>query len=101
MVELGVQERVTTFTQSEFGQTLKWNGDGTDHSRGDVQAVLGGAVQRGSICGRYPVLEIHGQDDVRDGRMIPGFVVGPVPGDAGEVVRRARVSPHRRFNEVP
>ena len=30
-VELGVADKVTTFTASDFGRTLQFNGDGSDH----------------------------------------------------------------------
>jgi uncharacterized protein (DUF1501 family) len=72
-VELGVAERVTTFTQSDFGRTLTSNGDGSDHAWGGVQLVVGGAVRGRTIYGRYPVLAINGADDVGGGRMIPAI----------------------------
>ena len=64
-------ERVTAFTQSDFGRTLTSNGDGSDHAWGGVQLVVGGAVKGRTIYGRYPVLTINGADDVGGGRMIP------------------------------
>jgi len=70
-VELGVADRVTTFTESDFGRTLTSNGDGTDHAWGGIQLVAGGAVQGRTIYGSYPRLEINGPDDVGGGRIIP------------------------------
>ena len=70
-VELGIAEQVTTFTQSDFGRTLTSNGDGTDHAWGGNQIVVGGSVQGGDLYGRYPLLEIGGDEDVGGGRMIP------------------------------
>jgi uncharacterized protein (DUF1501 family) len=70
-VELGVAERVTAFTQSDFGRTLTSNGDGSDHAWGGVQLVVGGAVKGRTLYGRYPELTINGADDVGGGRMIP------------------------------
>ncbi len=70
-VELQVQDRVTTFTQSDFGRTLTSNGDGTDHAWGGNQLVVGGAVAGGDVYGSYPALEIGGPEDVGGGRMIP------------------------------
>ena len=70
-VELGVAEKVTTFTQSDFGRTLTSNGDGSDHAWGGVQLVVGGAVKGRTIYGRYPVLSINGPEDVGGGRFIP------------------------------
>ena len=75
--ELGVADRVTTFTHSDFGRTLTSNGDGTDHGWGGVQLVLGDAVRGRSFHGQYPVLRIgarlaaDGADDVGGGRFIP------------------------------
>ena len=45
-VELGVADKVTTFTASDFGRTLSSNADGSDHGWGSHQFVMGGAVQR-------------------------------------------------------
>jgi uncharacterized protein (DUF1501 family) len=69
--ELGLQDQVTTFTQSDFGRTLTSNGDGTDHGWGSHQVVMGGAVAGRRIVGTMPLLEIDGPDDVSGGRMIP------------------------------
>jgi uncharacterized protein (DUF1501 family) len=71
MTELGVGDRVTTFTQSDFGRTLTSNGDGTDHGWGSHQLVLGDAVRGRQIYGAMPRLEIGGPDDVDSGRIIP------------------------------
>jgi uncharacterized protein (DUF1501 family) len=74
-VELGIAERVTTFTQSDFGRTLTSNGDGTDHGWGGHQLVVGGAVRGREIYGRMPRLEIGGPDDASDGRIIPTLAI--------------------------
>jgi uncharacterized protein (DUF1501 family) len=76
-VELGVSDRVCSFTQSDFGRTLTSNGDGTDHAWGGVQLVMGDAVRGRSLVGNYPLLRIgarlgaDGADDVGGGRFIP------------------------------
>ena len=69
--ELGVQNDVTTFTQSDFGRTLTSNGDGTDHAWGGNQLVVGGSVAGREMYGTYPLLQINGPDDVGGGRLIP------------------------------
>ncbi|MCS6946493.1 MAG: DUF1501 domain-containing protein, partial [Steroidobacteraceae bacterium] len=70
-VEMGVQDAVTTFTQSDFGRTLTSNGDGSDHAWGGVQIVVGGSVRGQQIYGNYPLLAVGGPEDVGGGRFIP------------------------------
>ena len=42
---------------SEFGRTLKENGDGgTDHGHGSVVWLMGGPVHGGKVYGRWPGL---------------------------------------------
>ncbi len=69
--EIGISDRVVTFTQSDFGRTLTSNGDGTDHGWGAHQLVMGGPVLGRRIVGTMPVLEIDGPDDLTGGRVIP------------------------------
>jgi len=71
LAEMGMQQSVTLFTQSDFGRTLTSNGDGADHAWGGVQLVVGGAVRGATVYGHYPVLEIGSELDVGGGRFIP------------------------------
>ena len=70
-VELGVSEKVTTFTASDFGRTLSGNNDGSDHGWGSMHFVLGGAVNGQRYYGTAPVVANNGPDDVGQGRLLP------------------------------
>ncbi len=49
---------ITVVTMSEFGRTVKENGDrGTDHGHANVMFVLGGNVRGGQVYGQWPGLE--------------------------------------------
>jgi uncharacterized protein (DUF1501 family) len=72
-VQLGVADRVTAFTLSDFGRTFQpASGAGTDHAWGNHHLIVGGAVRGGDLYGRYPILALAGPDDAeREGRWIP------------------------------
>ena len=56
--EMGIADRVTSFTLSDFGRTLTSNGDGSDHGWGAHHFVLGGAVRGGTIYGSFPAIAL-------------------------------------------
>jgi uncharacterized protein (DUF1501 family) len=75
MGELGVANKVTTFTASDFGRTLSSNGDGSDHGWGGHHFVMGGAVQGGRYFGTAPSVSITSNDQVGQGRLLPSASV--------------------------
>jgi len=75
LTEIGVQDKVTTFTASDFGRTLVENGDGSDHGWGNHHFVLGGRVAGNRIYGNMPTLAVDGPNDSGDGRWIPSTSV--------------------------
>jgi uncharacterized protein (DUF1501 family) len=51
-------EDIVVVTMSEFGRTVKENGNrGTDHGHANIMFVLGGQVRGGRIYGHWPGLE--------------------------------------------
>jgi len=80
LTEVGVADRVTLFTASDFGRTLSSNGNGSDHAWGGNHLVMGGAVGGGKVygdaaAGRYPDFRNLAQIDTGQGRLIPGVSV--------------------------
>jgi uncharacterized protein (DUF1501 family) len=58
---------VTLVTMSEFGRTVKENGDrGTDHGHANVMFVMGGDVRGGKVYGDWPGLEQEQLYEERD-----------------------------------
>ncbi len=77
MEQLGLQDKVTVFTASDFGRTLPSNGQGSDHGWGSHHLILGGSgggagsVLGGNTYGNFPTLAVNGPDDTSTGRWIP------------------------------
>jgi uncharacterized protein (DUF1501 family) len=70
-IEMGVADKVTTFTASDFGRTLASNGDGSDHGWGSHHFILGGAVNGGRHYGTAPEISLRSADQVGQGRLLP------------------------------
>jgi uncharacterized protein (DUF1501 family) len=71
MEELGISDKVTTFSISDFARTLTSNGNGTDHAWGGNVFIAGGAVTGRDMYGSYPTLALNSALDVNDGVLIP------------------------------
>ncbi|HEX5216573.1 MAG TPA: DUF1501 domain-containing protein [Vicinamibacterales bacterium] len=57
---------VVVVTMSEFGRTVKENGNrGTDHGHGNAMLILGGNIKGGKVYGKWPGLE---RDQLWQGR---------------------------------
>jgi uncharacterized protein (DUF1501 family) len=66
---MGLADKVTLFTTSDFGRTLKPNtSGGTDHAWGNEHFVVGAGVRPKAIIGQYPTLALGGPSDASDPR---------------------------------
>lgn len=81
MVNLGINDKVTAFTASDFGRTLTSNGDGSDHGWGSHHFIVGGAVRGKAFYGKAPPVSVGngtGSEDqwhVGNGRLLPSTSV--------------------------
>ena len=82
--KLGLTEKVTSFTASDFGRTLVVNGGGSDHGWGNHHFVVGGAVIGKTFYGTPPPISASNEKDtvtktykpqnqwhVGEGRLLP------------------------------
>lgn len=67
---LGLQNNVAIFTESDFGRALVQNGSGSDHGWGGHHFVVGGSVT-GGIYGQEPDYNLGSSVDSGQGRLIP------------------------------
>jgi uncharacterized protein (DUF1501 family) len=80
-VALGIADKVTTFTASDFGRTLSYNGDGSDHGWGNHHLMVGGAVRGQAFYGTAPPVSVgntaapNDQWHVGQGRLLPSTSV--------------------------
>jgi uncharacterized protein (DUF1501 family) len=83
---MGIADKVTTFTASDFGRTLASNGDGSDHGWGSHHFVVGGAVKGQGFYGVAPPVSVsdakigsaykpENQWHVGQGRLLPTTAV--------------------------
>ena len=85
--ELGVADKVTAFTASDFGRTLTSNGDGSDHGWGSHHLVVGGAVRGKAFYGKAPPVSVGNSNTdafdqwhVGQGRLLPSTSVDQYAG---------------------
>ncbi|MFM7331424.1 MAG: DUF1501 domain-containing protein [Brachymonas sp.] len=77
MANLGVADKVTAFTATDFGRTLSSNGDGSDHGWGSHQFIVGAAVNGGKFYGYAPPVSVGNTTNAADqwhvgqGRLLP------------------------------
>jgi len=85
-VAMGLADKVTTFTASDFGRTLASNGDGSDHGWGSHHVMVGGAVKGQTFYGVAPPVSVsdaktgnaynpENQWHVGQGRLLPTTAV--------------------------
>jgi uncharacterized protein (DUF1501 family) len=80
--DLGIADRVTLFTQTEFNRALAPNArGGTDHGWGGHELIVGRSVIGGQVYGRFPSLELGGADDAgNSGIWIPSTALSQYTG---------------------
>jgi len=77
------RQDVSLVTMSEFGRTVRENGDrGTDHGHANCMFVMGGGVRGGKVYGKWPGLEQEQLYEARDLNLTTDFrdVLGELVG---------------------
>jgi len=70
----GTFDSTLLFSMSEFGRTLDYNGQGTDHGWGGNHFVLGGSVKGGRMLNKFLETYAEGSEyDAGRGRVIPQY----------------------------
>jgi uncharacterized protein (DUF1501 family) len=81
--DIGLANKVTLFTQSEFSRTMQPSGNGSDHAWGAHAMVVGGAV-KGGVYGQLPLFELGGPDDANTrGVWIPKIATSQIGATLG------------------
>mgnify|MGYP001314072272 FL=1 len=80
LIDIGAEDKVVTFTTSDFGRTLGNNGDGTDHAWSSINLLLSDSsiIKGGKFVGDLPDFTMGGDHDIRDGgkgRFVPKLAV--------------------------
>ncbi len=71
MIQAGLNDKVTTFSISEFGRTLTSNGQGSDHGWGGNVFAMGGSVNGNKVYGTFPELNTNSSLEIGGGVYIP------------------------------
>ncbi|HIP59786.1 MAG TPA: DUF1501 domain-containing protein [Campylobacterales bacterium] len=68
--QLGLSDKVTTFTTSDFGRTINSNNNGADHGWGGHAFAFGGAVNAG-FYGKMPRIQRNSPDALANSAVVP------------------------------
>ena len=68
--KLGLEDKVTTFTASDFGRTITTNRNGADHGWGGHAFAFGGAVNAG-FYGKMPEIKRNSPDALANNALVP------------------------------
>jgi len=67
-------ESVVLVTESDFGRTLSFNGQGTDHGWGGNHIIVGGGIQGGQVFNEFlQTYQLDSEMDAGRGRVIPKY----------------------------